>query len=313
MAGQKDQVFKELLKEFFPDFIELFYPQIAAQLDWSTLRFLDKETFTDFPRGEQHEADIVTEVKTHEGTPELILVHVEIESRRRPVSFPERMRDYYFLLRRRYSLPILPIVLYLSPGAGGLVVETVRESLFGLDILTFHYLAVGLPDLEAQDYEAKPNPLGAVLSAWMRSTETRKVVRWLRVLRRLVALPLNPAQQALAASVVELGLPLTKEEQMELQQQTDQEPEVSEMTTIFERWGLEKGLEQGLEQGLVQGREQGVQEGLKAAVLRLATLRFGSLSEPIQQRILGMTSDTELNGVLERVLTAPTPEGLFTN
>jgi hypothetical protein len=44
VAGQKDQVFKELLREFFPDFVRLFYPQIAAQLDWSTLRFLDKET-----------------------------------------------------------------------------------------------------------------------------------------------------------------------------------------------------------------------------------------------------------------------------
>ena len=56
VAGQKDQVFKELLREFFPDFVRLFYPQIAAQLDWSTLRFLDKETFTDFPRGEQQDA-----------------------------------------------------------------------------------------------------------------------------------------------------------------------------------------------------------------------------------------------------------------
>ncbi len=309
MAGQKDQVFKELLREFFPDFIRLFYPHIAEQLDWSTLRFLDKEAFTDFPRGEQHEADIVTEVKTLEGKPELILVHVEIESRRRPVSFPERMLDYYFLLRRRYKLPVLPIVLYLSPGAGGLVVETVREPLFGLDLLTFHYLAIGLPDLSAADYEAVNNPLGATLSAWMRSSETAKIERWLDVLRRIVAYRLNPAQQVLVTSVVELGLPLSQGEQVELQQRTVREPKVLEMTSIFERWGLEKGMQQGMQ----QGRAEGMQEGLKSAVLRMATRKFGSLSEGIQQRIVALQAEDELNAVLDRLLTATSPEGLFTN
>ncbi len=308
VAGQKDQVFKELLREFFPDFVRLFYPQIAAQLDWSTLRFLYKETFTDFPRGEQHEADIVTEVRTLEGEPELILVHVEIESRRRPVSFPERMLDYYFLLRRRYKMPVLPMVLYLSPGAGGLVVESVRESLFGLEVLSFHYLVVGLPDLEAKSYEATDNPLAAALSAWMRSSEQRRVIRWLKILRRVAQLRLNPAQQALAASVVELSLPLSASEQEELRELTGIEPEVIEMTTVFERWGLEKGRAEGMQ----QGRVEGVQEGLKSAVLRLATRKFGNLPEPIQQRVVALQDEAELNAVLDRLLFATSPEGLFT-
>ena len=229
------------------------------------------------------------------------MVHVEIESRRRPVSFPERMLDYYFLLRRRYKLPVLPIVLYLSPGAGGLVVETVREPLFGIDLLTFHYLAIGLPDLSAADYEAVNNPLGATLSAWMRSAETAKIERWLDVLRRIVAYRLNPAQQVLVTSVVELGLPLSQGEQVELQQRTVREPEVLEMTTIFERWGLEKGMQQGM------------QQGLKSAVLRMATRKFGSLSEGIQQRIVALQAEDELNAVLDRLLTATSPEGLFVN
>lgn len=42
-----DQLFKELLLTFLPEFVELFLPAEAAQLDWSSTQFLDKEVFTD--------------------------------------------------------------------------------------------------------------------------------------------------------------------------------------------------------------------------------------------------------------------------
>ncbi len=179
-------------------------------------------------------------------------------------------------------------------------------------MLSFHYLVVGLPDLEAKSYEATDNPLAAALSAWMRSSEQRRVIRWLKILRRVAQLRLNPAQQALAASVVELSLPLSASEQEELRELTGIEPEVIEMTTVFERWGLEKGRAEGMQQGMQQGRVEGVQEGLKSAVLRLATRKFGNLPEPIQQRIVALQDEAELNAVLDRLLLATSPEGLFT-
>jgi len=51
-----DQLFKELPSAFFREFMELFFPDIAARLDFSRVTFLDKETFTDLPKGEQREA-----------------------------------------------------------------------------------------------------------------------------------------------------------------------------------------------------------------------------------------------------------------
>ncbi|TDI34263.1 MAG: transposase, partial [Acidobacteria bacterium] len=68
-----DQLFKTLLEEFFPDFLGLFYPDVAKQLDFSQVRFLNAELFTDFPDGSVREADVVAEVKTLEGEPELVL------------------------------------------------------------------------------------------------------------------------------------------------------------------------------------------------------------------------------------------------
>lgn len=77
-----DRTFKELLKAFFPEFLQLFCPDIAEALDFSTLRFLDKEVFTDIPMGDLREADLVAEIKTCSGEVELVLVHTEIESSR---------------------------------------------------------------------------------------------------------------------------------------------------------------------------------------------------------------------------------------
>lgn len=46
-----DQLFKELLQAFFREFMELFFADIAGRQDFSHLSFLDKELFTDLPKG----------------------------------------------------------------------------------------------------------------------------------------------------------------------------------------------------------------------------------------------------------------------
>ena len=80
-------------------------------------------------QGEQREADLAAQVYTLDGDPEIILAHIEVEGRRRK-TFPARMFEYYMLFRLRYHLPVYPIVIYLSRGAGGLTVEHHEERLF---------------------------------------------------------------------------------------------------------------------------------------------------------------------------------------
>jgi hypothetical protein len=46
-----DTLFKQILNELFPQFMELFYPDIAKRLNFTTLEKLDKETFSDFAKG----------------------------------------------------------------------------------------------------------------------------------------------------------------------------------------------------------------------------------------------------------------------
>ncbi len=132
-----DQLFKRFFHEFLQDFLELFYPDVAARLDFTTLEFLDKELFTDFPDGDVREADVVARVETHEGTPEIILIHVEIQSRPER-DFPYRMFQYHALLRFKYGVPVFPVAVYLQ-GGSGLTDEEYREALFGEVQLRFRY------------------------------------------------------------------------------------------------------------------------------------------------------------------------------
>jgi len=69
-----DQLFKDLLQAFFREFMELFFPDAAARLDFSSVVFLDKEVFTDVPEGAVREADVVARVQTITGETEVILV-----------------------------------------------------------------------------------------------------------------------------------------------------------------------------------------------------------------------------------------------
>ncbi|MBC7806133.1 MAG: hypothetical protein H7145_08285 [Akkermansiaceae bacterium] len=45
-----DPLIKQFLQTFLPEFMEGFYPEVAARLDFSAVQWLDKESFPDPPR-----------------------------------------------------------------------------------------------------------------------------------------------------------------------------------------------------------------------------------------------------------------------
>ena len=92
-AMDHDRLFKELLTTFFVEFIELFFPELAAYLERDSIEFLDKEVFTDVTHGERHEADIVAKARFR-GKDLGFLIHVEPQARHQQV-FGRRMFTYF--------------------------------------------------------------------------------------------------------------------------------------------------------------------------------------------------------------------------
>lgn len=113
-----DRLFKELLSTFFAEFLDLFFPELSADLVRDSLLFLDKEVFTDVTSGERHEADLVVQARLRH-QPSFFLVHVEHQVQSQ-ADFGRRMFRYFARLHEKYALPVYPIVLfsYATPLCG---------------------------------------------------------------------------------------------------------------------------------------------------------------------------------------------------
>ena len=113
-----DQRFKKLVREFFRELFLLFFPQWAGQFDFAQVVWLDKEVFTDAPRGESRAMDLVAKLPTRKGPSVkgkknwLALIHIEVEARDSVAPLRRRMYEYYHELRHNHSLQVLPIALY---------------------------------------------------------------------------------------------------------------------------------------------------------------------------------------------------------
>jgi flagellar biosynthesis/type III secretory pathway protein FliH len=71
--------------------------------------------------------------------------------------------------------------------------------------------------------------------------------------------------------------------------------------------GLERGIKQGLEQGLKQGLEQGLEQARRGSILDVATARFGSAPQGLQEA-LERVSDLEALKRLTLLAATATPD-----
>ena len=161
-----DQIFKEFLRAFLKDFLELFFPKVEARLDFGDLRFLDTESFTSFPEGSSRAADIVAEVRRRNRARKILLVHVEVQAERRR-TFRKRMFEYFTLLWMRHRVSIFPLAVYLRGGRSSLDEERFVIRLFGREQLVFRFPVVALARFDAREYVEKDSPVAAALASLM--------------------------------------------------------------------------------------------------------------------------------------------------
>lgn len=271
-----DQRFKELLREFFPEFLELVVPEWVAQFDPSSVEWLDQELFTDPPQGDVRYVDLVAKVHSRQpASPEqdamegpwLCLIHIEIEAADRVEPLRGRVYSYSRGLRFRHGLPVLSIGLYLRVGLEGRGWDVYEEYFFNRRVLRFEYPYLGLPALEASAFVLGPNLLGTALSALMRVQSEQRPRLKVEALEHIAKATTSNYRKLLLMDCVDAYLPLEGsgfEEYLELlQQDRYQEAKFMAMTTF----------------------ERGIQQGLRRMLEVQLERKFGPLSETAQQRL----------------------------
>jgi hypothetical protein len=294
-----DQLFKNLIESFFSDFLRLVLPSLVPRL-LEGARFLDKQSFTDWPKGSRREMDLLAEMDLLDGEV-CVLIHVEIEAKARR-GMKERIWDYYMQLRLRHRLLVVPILLNLKGGRPGISVETLTEGLADLETVRFRHSVFGLSGCLAEDYLAKPEPLAWGLAALMRPGRWSRARQKIECLRRIAEAPeLSGLGRFLLVNCVETHLELKGKavaEYAALRQASGNQGVETMKTTWADRM-----REEGVELGIRQGVKQGV-DALKQVLLSQLSQRFGPLPESVRKRVQSINSMEPLTRIAEEILVA---------
>ncbi len=301
-----DRLFKAVLQEYFQNFLQLFFPDLEARLDFETLLFQDKELFTNLPQGIRREVDIVAKIESYKQSPEVVLVHIEIESDWNR-AFAERMYEYHSMLWLLYRAPVVPIVVYLRGGREGLTEEEYRLSHPVKEYMHFSYYSIRLAKRDAGEYLMKGTPLAAALAALMDRRKVREpLILRASMLKQVEESEGNDAQKFLLLHVIDSYFTLTAGQKKNFSNLllNKEYREVRKMVVTWADEIAEKARAEGLE----KGRQTGLISGKREAVLKLLTTKFGPLPEHATLRLHAMESLDDLDACLDRVLTAKSLE-----
>ncbi|WP_256871696.1 Rpn family recombination-promoting nuclease/putative transposase [Nostoc sp. TCL26-01] len=94
-----DRLFKELISTFFVEFLDLFLPQVASQIDRDSIQFLPQEVLTDVTSGEKKEIDLLAQVR-YQQQETYFLIHVENQSYTQTI-LAKRMFKYFARLHEK--------------------------------------------------------------------------------------------------------------------------------------------------------------------------------------------------------------------
>jgi Putative transposase, YhgA-like len=296
LAIDHDRLFKELLTTFFVEFLDLFFPKLAAALQRDTIEFLSQEQFVNLFDGEVYLADIVVKAR-FKGKDAFFLIHVEHQSTA-PIAFPRRFFRYYAAIFQKHGLPVYPIVVYSHDAPKKAQPNVYRVDFPDGEVLRFRYRVVQLNRLSWRGFVNSHNPVASALMAKMRVAERDRPRVKVECLRLMVTLKLDRARMRLIAAFVDTYLNLNEAEDSRFNRSLaaakllpEQRKEVVEIVTSWERKGIEKGRMEGL-------------DALRAVLLDIVAARFGDANESVASRIRRIDSIDELRALTHRALTA---------
>jgi hypothetical protein len=186
-----DRLFKELIQTYFEEFILLFYPEIFEWIDFTHLKFLDKELNSGPRNRKKRRVDLIVETKLL-NQESLIIVHIESQASYQ-IHFNQRMFVYFSRLFEKYHKPILPIAIF-SYDEPHDEPSTFKINFPFLRVLHFQYFIIELKKKNWRDFVKQDNPVAGALLSKMGYNNLEKVEVKKAFLRMMVRLQLDPAR-----------------------------------------------------------------------------------------------------------------------
>jgi predicted transposase/invertase (TIGR01784 family) len=283
-----DQLFKELLSTFFIEFLELFFPQIAAAIDPDSVSFLPQEYFADLTAGETKIVDLLAQVKLA-GQDVGFLVHLEAQATSR-TEFSRRMFFYFSRLHQKYLQRIYPIVVFSFDEPYREEPQQYCVEFDDFKVMEFNFKTIQLNRLNWRDFLNQPNPVAAALMSKMRIDEGDRPRVKVECLRLLTTLRLDPARTKLISGFVDTYLRLNVQEEQVFQESVGtlegiEREGIMQIVTSWMEQGIAEGRTEGIAEGEQRGRTEGRTEEARSLILRQLTRRLGTLPVTVEAQV----------------------------
>jgi hypothetical protein len=276
-----DNPWKDVLEHFFAQFLEFFFPEAHAAIDWSRrYESLDKELqqiVSDSELGLRL-ADKLFKVWLQDGQEAWILIHVEIQNQR-DAAFAERMFVYNYRIYDRHRQPVISLAV-MGDDEPSWRPDHFGYGMFGCT-MGIRFPIVKLLDYasQADQLETVPNPFAAAVLAHLKTRETRadaaaRRSRKLRLIKSLYDRGLDGEQVRLLFKFLDsmLVLPRELEKALSLDLAEFEKERKMPYVSSIERIAREEGKAEGKEEGKAEGKAEAKVETL----LRLLTKRLGT-------------------------------------
>jgi hypothetical protein len=321
-AADYDSPWKEALARYLPDAFALFFPDVAAQIDWSRkYELLDKElqrVTRDADLGRRL-ADTLVQVWQRDGSDAWVLIHIEVQGQPER-DFARRMFVYYYRIFDHYNRPIMSVAILGDEQPDWRPARFIQEFWGCREEL--RYPVVKLLDWRERDDElaASANPFAVVVRAYLAAQATAGAMdargrAKLGLIRGLYERGYERAQILELFRLIDWMLALPREQEAVIWREITRIEEERRMPyiTSVERIGLERGEQIGLERGEQIGLERGEQiglregrlEGQRAVLRRLVQARFGTVPEALGRQI-DAAAELRLDQLVDRIGAAST-------
>lgn len=284
--ADQDSPWKLVLRRYFREAIEFFFPEIAKVIDWTKpIEFLDKEFQKITPDAEigKRLADQLVKVQRKRGKALILLIHLEVQASPEKI-FPERMFTYSMRIFEYFHQP--PTSLAILCDAKSDWRPTRYEYRTPGTVLQFEFTIVKLLDYQSQWalLEQSQNPFAIVVMAHLKTQETarnasdRKAWKFTLV-KRLYEAGYSRSDVVNLFKFVDWLMILPerlKERFWEELKAYEEEREMPYITSV-EQIGYDRGLQ--------AGEEKGLEKGQRSLVLKLLTRKVGTLPDQAVDRI----------------------------
>ena len=324
---EQDTPWKEIIETLFPQFMNFFFPEAHAAIDWTrTPVFLDKE-LQQVVRGAatgRRFVDKLVKVWQSGGQETWVLVHIEVQSQRER-AFPKRMFVYHNRLFDRYAHPVASFVV-LADDSENWRPREYRHELWGTRTI-FEFVTVKLLDFRSrwEELEKSKNPFAMVVMSHLKAHATTKDrrgrLRWkLTLAKMLLDRGYRDRQADHLFRFMDYVLALPEEMEVEFDREVIRFAEEGKVTYLsrFERRAMERGVQQGHQKGMQQGLKKGLKEGLeqgktegeiaaaRAAVVDVLESRFNRVPVRLSSQLNRIADAERLRYLVRQAATAAT-------